>query len=75
MTIPLEVSKLCNLDGKSLVRAWREYKGLTQLEVAGRMGVSRAAYAQMEAPDSNPRYSTLKRLAKALGVEVDQLRG
>lgn len=73
VTIPLEVSKIATLEDKSLVRAWREHLGLTQEDVAGRMGVTRAAYAQMEAANANPRRATLAKIANALGVRVEQL--
>jgi DNA-binding XRE family transcriptional regulator len=71
--IPLEVSKIANLEDKSLVRAWREHLGLTQEEVATRAGISRPAYAQMEAKGAKTRRATLAKIAKAMGVEVDQL--
>jgi DNA-binding XRE family transcriptional regulator len=71
--IPLAVSKAANMEGKSLVRAWREYKGLSQAEVARRMKISRPAYAQMEEKSANLRTATLHRLAAALEVEWTQL--
>lgn len=73
VTIPLEVSKIALLEDKSLIRAWREHKGMTQEQVAGLVGVSRAAYGQMEARDAKPRRATLNKIAAALGVQVDQL--
>jgi len=73
VAIPLEVSKIATLEDKSLVRAWREHLGLTQEDVAGRMGITRAAYAQMEAANANPRRATLAKIADALGVKADQL--
>ena len=72
-TIPLAVSKAANMEDKSLVRAWREYKGLSQAEMAERMGISRPAYAQLEAKDANLRTTTVHRLATALGVQWEQL--
>ena len=74
ISIPLAVSMAANLEDKSLVRAWREYKGLSQAEVARRMGISRPAYAQMEEKGANPRGTTISRLAEALGVRREQLR-
>lgn len=73
VTIPLEVSRIALLEDKSLIRAWREHLNLTQEEVASRIGVSRQSYTQMEARDARPRRATLGRIAKALGVQVDQL--
>ena len=74
VTFPHEVVALEDELDCSLVRAWREHLGLTQAEVARRMGVSRPAYAQMEAKGSTPRVATLKRIAGAMGVEWEQLR-
>lgn len=54
------------------MRAWREHLGLTQAGVAGRIGVSQAAYAQMENA-AHPRPATLKKIAAALGITSDQL--
>ena len=73
--LPLEVSKIANLEDKSLVRAWREHLALTQAQVAARMEVSRAAYAQMESKTTRLRVATLKKIAAALGVEWEQVRG
>ncbi len=74
VSIPLAVSKAANMEGKSLVRAWREYKGLSQAEVAERLGVSRPAYAQMEEKGANLRATTVHRLASALEVRWEQLQ-
>jgi len=73
--LPLEVSRLANMEGKSLVRAWREHLGLTQAQVASRMEVTRAAFAQMESKTARLRTATLKKIAAALGVEWEQVRG
>ena len=72
--VPLEVMRLAVVDGLTLRRAWREYLGLTQAEVAGRMGITQPALSQLEAASARPRRATLKRLAEALGVSVEQLR-
>jgi DNA-binding XRE family transcriptional regulator len=71
--IPLAVSKAANLENKSLVRAWREYKGLSQMGVAERMGISRPAYARLETKDANLRTTTVHRLAAALEVRWELL--
>ena len=72
--LPLEVVKLSLLEKKGLVRAWREYLGLTQGEVARRMGVAQSTYAAFEQPGKNLRYSTRVRIAQALDVEPGQLK-
>jgi DNA-binding XRE family transcriptional regulator len=60
------------VDGASATKAWREYLHLTQSEVAARMGVSQAAFAQMESA-KRPRKVTLQKVADALGLTLDQL--
>ena len=58
--------------GMSLARAWREHLGLTQAEVANRMGISQSGLAQIEAA-RQPRKATRARLAQALGLTAEQL--
>ena len=70
-TIPHEVVGLSI--GKSMIQAWREYLGLTQQQVADRMGVSQPAFCKLEAMDAKPRLSSIRKVAKALGIEVEQL--
>jgi DNA-binding XRE family transcriptional regulator len=72
-TIPHEVVKAHIEGGASLVRAWREYLGLTQEELAERAGMSQPAVAKLEAPTARPRRATLQKLAAALGLRVEQL--
>jgi len=48
---------------------------LTQTEIASRMGISQAALSQMESGEKKLRKASLEKLAKALGVTVEQLRG
>jgi predicted transcriptional regulator len=44
--------------------------GLTQTEVAARMGTSQSAVARLEAGEGDVRLSTLERYAQALGQEL-----
>jgi len=72
-TIPHEVVALMTGNGWSVVRAWREYLGITQIDMAIRLGIRQPSYAAMESPDSNPKRSTRERIAAALGVHFDQI--
>jgi len=72
-TVPDEVVNLACKPGVSPMAAWREHLGLTQAEVASRMGVAQAAYAQMEWA-KQPRKATLDKVAAAMGLDAEQLR-
>lgn len=72
-TVPNEVVNLSFERGVSAMAAWREHIGLTQAEVAGRIGSTQAAYAQMERGKQH-RKATLEKVAAALCLEVEQLR-
>ena len=72
-TVPNEVVSLAYQRGMSPMAAWREHFNLTQAELAGRIGVAQAAYAQMERV-KHPRQATLEKVAAALGLTIDQLR-
>lgn len=50
--------------------AWREERGLTQAQVAERMGLSEEAVKQFEHYDSNPPLSLIRRYALSVGVMV-----
>jgi predicted transcriptional regulator len=45
--------------------------GLSQTEVAARMGTSQSAVARLEAGDNDLRLSTLERYASALEARID----
>ena len=60
------------VDGASPMKAWREYLRLTQAEVAARMGVTRAAYAQVEST-ARPRKASIARVAAAFRITSEQL--
>lgn len=53
-----------------LLRAAREAAGLTQADLAERLGVSQQAIAQAERPNANPRVARLAAWSRALGVEL-----
>ena len=72
--VPHEVMKFHVQEGLTLRRAWREYLGLTQAEVADRLGITQPALSQLESERARPRRATLQRLANALGIALEQLR-
>lgn len=70
--IPHEVVGMMVMDDLSPAAAWRKHLGLTQAEVAGRIGISQAAYAQQEKA-KRPRAETRARIATALGIAREML--
>ena len=72
--IPHEVVGLIIKKGMNLVKAWRTHLGLTQREVAKRAGISQAALSQMEKSTNELRTTTLEKLARAMGLTVEQLQ-
>lgn len=71
-TIPNEVVSLRIMENKTMLQAWREYLHLTQADVAERMGITQAGYAQIETA-KRPRKATLQKAADAMGIELEQL--
>lgn len=67
--VPQEVRELQCRKDISLIAAWRLYKGMSQKELAQRLGVSPSAVAQVERVGG----STLQRIATVLGLRVAQL--
>jgi transcriptional regulator with XRE-family HTH domain len=52
------------------VREARERCGITQAELASRIGSTQPAIARLEAGGSTPSLGTLRRIAAALGLEL-----
>src|SRR5213592_2207680 len=55
----------------ALIRTARAESGLTQAQLAARLGVSQAALAKLERPDSNPTVRTLQRVLSATGRRLE----
>src|SRR5262245_7196646 len=51
--------------------ARREKLGLSQTEVAARMGTSQSSVARLESAEANARLSTIERYAAAIGHRVE----
>ena len=70
--IPHEVVKLTTQYNCNLLGAWRRYRGLTQTQLAKKMGIRQSAIAQKEKTD-NPHSKTLEKAANILQCDADQL--
>ena len=56
------------------LRAWREYRALSQQELADRAGVARRTIVNAETDRRRQRPATVRALASALGVAPEDLR-
>lgn len=58
----------------NVLKSAREKAGLTQLELSGMVGVSRAYYADVERGRYTPSLKVLSRLADILGIDLNFLK-
>jgi len=65
----------CMLDRRfrGILKAVRIDKGLSQSEVARRIGVKHATYHEIENGTSSPNLATIERIAKALELDPIEL--
>ena len=61
------------VSGQSPIKVWRQYRGLSQAQLAKEIGVSQAYVAQLETRQRQGKPAVLKNIAGALGVIVDDL--
>lgn len=61
------------LAGENIFLLWREHRGLPQAELARRTGLHRVHLSKIERGERTPTIETLKKLANALGVTLDDL--
>ncbi|MEW6029071.1 MAG: helix-turn-helix domain-containing protein [Chloroflexota bacterium] len=70
--IPAEVV-FAILDGENPVKAWREFRGLTQQQLADAAGISKPYLSQIETGKRKGSADILSALAKALQVTLDEV--
>ena len=56
-----------------ILRETRKIKGLSQIEMAEKLNISRTAYGDYERGRTEPDISTLKKISSILEVSVDYL--
>ena len=71
--VPADVMKRLLDPAESRVRVWREHRGLSAADLARRAGVSAAYLSQIETGARSASVKTLKALADALDVDLDDL--
>ncbi|MBR1915853.1 MAG: helix-turn-helix transcriptional regulator [Alphaproteobacteria bacterium] len=59
--------------GENAIKVFRQYRGLTQAELANIVGISVSMIRKMEAGESEGSLKTLKAIAKALKVDTEEL--
>ena len=57
------------------VRAWRERRSYGQTELANLVGITPAGLFRIEKGQRQPRPATLRKIAEALGIDVEVLNG
>lgn len=70
--IPAEVVYAI-LDGENPIKVWREYRGLTQQQLADTAGISKPYLSQIETGKRTGTTEILSAIAKALNVSLDEV--
>lgn len=70
--IPAEVVNAI-LDGRNPMKVWREYRGLTQQQLADIVRISKPYLSQIEAGKRTGTTDVLSAIAKALDVSLEQV--
>lgn len=61
------------LDGENRVAVWREFRGLTSKQLAEAAGITQAYLSQIETGKRDGTVGTMKKIATALKVDIDDL--
>ncbi len=72
-TIPATVARRVFVEGLVPIRAFREWRGLTQQDLADRIASSKSYISQLETGHRAPGLQTLRKIARALDVPVEML--
>ena len=61
------------LDGDNPIKVWREYRQLTQQQLADRAGISKAYLSQIESGKRTGTTEVLSAIARALNLSLDDI--
>ena len=61
------------LSGENVLRLWREYRGLSSAALAEKAGVSQSYISEIETGKKDGSVRTMKKLAEALNVSLDDI--
>jgi DNA-binding XRE family transcriptional regulator len=71
--LPVAIAKRLVSGRESRLKVWREFRGLTQEQLAAQAGISQGQVALIEGGKREGKVSVLKGLANALHVDLDDL--
>ena len=69
-TFPAEVINRLILNEENPIKVYREHRGLTQKQLADRVGIQRAYLTEIETGRKSGSVKTLKAIAEALDVDL-----
>lgn len=69
LTYPHQVIEKNVIEDKSIIKSWREYKGLTQNQIAEKLNITQSAYSQIEKKGAKLKQQTLEKLSEVLSVD------
>jgi DNA-binding XRE family transcriptional regulator len=61
------------LDGENKLRVWREFRGMSGKELAEKTGLAAPYISQLETGQREGTVETLKKIATALRVDIDDI--
>ena len=61
------------VSGENKIKVWREYRNMTQAELAEHCAIAQATIAQMERGHRKGSVAMLKKIAAALKLDLDDL--
>jgi DNA-binding XRE family transcriptional regulator len=73
-TVPIAIVDRL-LAGENPLRVWREHRGMTAAALAAAVDITPAHVSKLESGKGEPSVSLLRKLAKVLDVQLDELAG
>ena len=71
-TFPATVAEAL-IDGKHPIKVYRQYRGLTQQQLADKVGKSKIYIAKLEGGERKGSVGMMTAIARVLGIDLDQL--
>jgi DNA-binding XRE family transcriptional regulator len=70
--VPAEIAERL-MSGENPIRVWRDYRGLSASALAEKAGITQPFLSQIEGGKREGTVTTLRRIAEALSVAIDDL--